>query len=456
MTDLETLAEQTCRQFLTARDLAAICRHRGFNPPAGGKAALAAYLAPRLLSPVGAAEALASLEEPGLLLLHAIALAAQPLGLDELHAVVRPGGSARSIDRPDLFRSIAGVLLDRGIALVGERDSASLAAGSRLAQIAFHLPEVHRPLLPPFPVAARPLRAAVDPGAARRFVLEVLRRALARAAPRDSSDADGIQARLAAIVSFADGTLRFGGAAMQDAESVLRRLHAEWIRGEAKTGRPHFAAAAHILAHLPPGTGLTPDDLRAALARLGRKTSEADLARFCRDGTDARLLLHEDGCYRAVPVDAFAVADGPLAFRADDQGVEVDLAESGLGALLELASVSRAAPAGDRLRLVPDPVLLGRAADRLDGLAALRSVREASSAYERAARDAVGKHGKLLLHEGLLVIRVDDLGLHTLLAHELGAGARTLGGRHLAVPRGLALRVEKLVRREGFSPRRVQ
>ena len=65
------------------------------------------------------------------------------------------------------------------------------------------------------------------------------------------------------------------------------------------------------------------------------------------------------------------------------------------------------------------------------------------------------RHEKLLLHTGLLLLRIDDLGLRTLLAHRLGDAVHSLDGPYMAVPQALAAKVEQLVKKEGYSPRRI-
>ena len=87
------------------------------------------------------------------------------------------------------------------------------------------------------------------------------------------------------------------------------------------------------------------------------------------------------------------------------------------------------------------------------------SVRALSAAADlfsdRAVRDVEKKYGDLILHQGLVILRIEDLGLRTTLMHRMRANLRTLGGPYLAIPRGLAAEAEKIVRKEGFAPRRI-
>lgn len=455
MTDLESLAEETCRDVLAARELSAICRYRGFNPPAGNKEALASFVAPRLLSPDGVARAMASLEETWLVVLHTIAMAKEPPGLGDLRAIVQPEVRSYEVDYPALFRRVADGLLSRGAVLVEDRPSFGPRGGSRFARFAFHLPEAHRPLLPPYPTATQPLSETIEPGRSLRFCRETLRSAVRASGSKRPSDSEGLLDRIASTLSFDEGRLLVGGSEARDAVTFLHRVRAAWATGGAKSLRPVFRAAEHVLSHLESGRGVTVNDLRAALSRIGRPVSASDLTRFCEDGHEAGFLAEERGCYCALPDRGDAEGDEALAFRAEKRGIEVDLERTGLGPLLELASVSRVEPAAGALRLIPDIVLLGRAAARLGSLQALSRVRGSSPAFEQAADHVERRHGKLIVHEGLVVLRVDDLGLRTSLSRRLSAGVRALGGPYLAAPRGLAEQVEKLIRKEGFSPRRM-
>ncbi len=455
MADLELLAQATCRDVLGARDLTAICRHRGFNAPAGGKEALASFVAPRLLSPDGAARAMASLEEPWLVVLHRIAMEDGPIGLDDLRAAVQTEVRSYEADYPAFFRKVADGLLSRGVVIVEDRPPMGSRGGSRFARFSFHLPEAHRPLLPPFPAPTQPLSAAVEPGRSLRFCREAIREAARRASSRPASVSEGLLDRIASIISFDEGRLLIGGSGARDAAAFLRKVRALWAAGGAKSCRLAFRAAGHVLSHVATGRGVTVNDLRGALSRMGLKASDDDLARFCEEGHQAGFLAGERGCYRALPDPGEGGNEEELSFGEVKGGIEVDLDRTGLGPLLELASVSRVEPVGGALRLIPNVVLLGRAGDGLGALPALRRVRGSSAAFEQAADHVERRHGRLILHEGLLVLRIEDPALRTSLSRRLGEGIRSLGGPYLAAPRGLAEQAEKLVRKEGFSLRRM-
>jgi len=470
MTNLESLAEDTCHNLLNARHLKAICRWRAFNPPKGDKKTLASYVAPRLLETSGVAEAMASLEEPWLLALHKTAMAEETADLNDLRTIVQPGRNAYATDYRDLFRRVADGLLNRGVVLVEDRQGYLFERRSRFERLAFHFPEVYRPLLPPYPATTEHLGDHIQSGDTIRFCRKALQKAVLNAASRQPVRSDGFLGRIACTISFREGMLRFGKAPVLDLESFLRHIRAEWAHAEltsndSRKSKPTsgskrgFRPAAYILSHLPPGEGITVRGLRAALSGIGYAVSEEKLTSFCQDGYEAGLLARRsDGhktCYAAADGAAAAPEDEPLVFRVDDTGIEVDLERTGLQPLLELASVCRVQPAKKHLHVLPDIVLLGRAAPRLRRFSTLQKVRASSPAFHKALAHVERAQGKLILHEGLLVLRIEDLGFRMLLSHQFGDNVRVLAGPYMAMPRGFAGQAERLARKEGFSPRRI-
>ncbi len=498
----EAWAAATCHE-LAARDLKAICRHRGFHLPAGKKAALAAALAPRLLEPTGAAKALNGLAEPWLRTLHAIALAEEAPDLDEIAQIFEPRRH-HDLEARKLFRQLADGLLQRGVVLCRRN------YGEGLGALTFYLPEVHRPHLPPFPVPTLsfqdrlpggepvdglPGGEPVGPGDSAGRFADFCRQALGAAVKgrRAGSSAELLE-RVRRRLAVKDGRILWDSSEIRDLRSLYRAVGREWTGGEkrppgarnrtvADVQRSYrredrhraLRAASHVLAHLPPGEGVTVADLATALNRLSCRLPEPELRRFCEHGWQAGLLRQsppggiectarrdrraggalEQDRFRALPEVCVLADEAPFAFRGEADGVRVDPAASAVTPLLELAAVSRVESAKGELFLRPDVVRLGRAAPRLSSLAPLREVRAACAAFDEAVRQVEKRRGEIVLHDGLLVLRIDDLGLRTLLRHRLGDALRELGGAYLAAPRGLVKEVEKLVRKEGFAARRI-
>jgi hypothetical protein len=457
---VENLVRSTCA-LLSARDLKAVCRFRGFRADGKGKEALESFLAPRFLEPAGVAAALASLEEPWLIVLHRLAMEEAPRSLGELQPLIERGKRSYRTDYRALFRRLSDGLLNRGVVLIEDRRGYYASRyESRFERLTFSLPESHRELLPPFPAETQPFAA---PPAAGESLAGFCRSALRAALPGEGGRAappEGLLGEVASAISFENGVITLDGRPLHDLKAFARRVRRKWTTpgSSPKERLSPRLAAEHILNHLPAGRGITAAALSSALESLQLSLSEEEAERFCEDGCRIGLAVAGGGGNSrsyATARDAASQDGGELGFSADEEGIDADLEHSGMDALLELAALSKAQVRRGRLRLSPDLVLLGRAAARLASLASVARVRASSDAFRAAIEQVEERHGKVLLHEGLLLLRVEDLGLRTLLSHRFGSDIRALEGPYLAAPRRLGAELEKVVRKEGYSPRRV-
>ncbi|MBI4861139.1 MAG: hypothetical protein HY815_12910 [Candidatus Riflebacteria bacterium] len=463
MSDVDRFAELTCRTFLTATDLKELCRHRGFSPPGGDRKKLVEFLAPRLLEKTGVREAMASLDATGLVVLHTIARSESPVSLDDLRMRLRLENESRYwLEDRIASRRLVEKLLNRGIVLV--RENHAPRKGGRFNRALFFLPDVHRPYLPPFPVSTVPLGSQAQSTAAIPFVLEALRTAVRQSGGARPQWPRGLPGRIASRFSFKDEAIRFAGAPVAGVSTLLDRVLAEWTAlrtqgGRHRTGKDVFGWVAYILHHLPEGHACSAAALHQGLKLLDIDLPEPEIETFLDEGVQAGLVTRTraatDRCYAGVPAREITAGDRPLAFTKDAVGIRIDLERTGLAALLDLAGVSRVVAAPSGLLLVPSIQLLGHHHSHLATLVDLPAVRERSAPWDRAVKHVLEHHGKTVLHKGLVVLRIEDLGLRTQVGHRLGSSARSLGGPYLVLPRALLARVEELVRKEGFSPRRV-
>ncbi len=218
------------------------------------------------------------------------------------------------------------------------------------------------------------------------------------------------------------------------------------------------SAALHILSHLPEQHGCTLQALGRGVVRLGLKVNPRELAQFCDDGWQAGFLRRggapDNPCYAAASA-AGRSAAAPLGFAADAHGIVADDVGGDLEGCLDLALVSRAERSDVKLRLVPDTMRMGRSAARIEASRAIAEARRLSPAYDSAARHVLERRGGLILHEGLALFRVDDLGLRTQLLHRFHGRIRPFSGPYLASPRELRDDIENFCRKQGFAPRKL-
>jgi hypothetical protein len=460
----ERLSEETCRSFLSAAQLIELCRARGFTPPRTDKDSLVAFVTPRLPEAFGVEGVMASLDEDALLVLHRIAMEQRPPAFRALRALLQGTRfSARGEDR-ERFKKLADELLSRGVLLVQDTVEKASSSESRYARLAFCLPAAHRPLLPPFPLRTEPLRARPGVGVPLSF----LRKALSLAAQKANTARPGEQPqrlfdRISALFSFGGGRIWFDGGE-PSVKALLERLSLEWTRAPRSIDFrvreavvEYRLAAAYVLSHLPAGRACTVEALAEGLVRLklpGQEWGREGLTGLCEEGYQAGFLSRGEGkepCYAASRLEA---EDGPLRYTVEEKGLLVDLDQTGLAPLLDLALLSRVEPTRSGLLLLPDIRRLGAKQEWLSS-PLCAELRRASTAFEEAARHVEERRGKLFVHQGLAVLKVEDLGLRALLAQRLGAEIRPLSGSYFAVPRGALKKLEELAKKEGFSPRKI-
>jgi hypothetical protein len=137
------------------------------------------------------------------------------------------------------------------------------------------------------------------------------------------------------------------------------------------------------------------------------------------------------------------------------KGVRVDLERSAVDAVLEAAAVAQASIEGAQLTLAPDLVRLGRAAEKLGKSRTVDTLRAASPVFEEAVRQVLARHGQVIVHRGLAILRVEDVGLRALLGRRFAPAVRELAGAYLAVLPGHLDELLALTRKEGYAVRRI-
>ena len=459
------LAIWLCSEMLGANELKALARARGFPAPAGAKNQLAASVAARLLEPVGVAEAMAQLDATWLAVLHLLAAAEDAVPLVNLGSVLDPDRDRHSVDARRLWRLAAAGLFEKGVALADEDALPPRWEKSRFARLRLLLPADFRRFLPPFPLASVPIRMPAETGRPSDILRAALAAFLSRPPTGKAPKATDLVGRLAAHFKLDDGQLSLAGAAHPIPALALRHAVACWEAGLEHRGRfgapvPAGRMAHHILAHLPADHACTPKTLAKGLAGLGIQVSPASVADFCAEGTAAGLLLrfpvpNGDSLYAAPDPQANPPAnDETIALAPHRGGVRVDVKQSSVIAVLRAATIARTTIDDGALVLEPDPVRLGRSWDDPDTVRAATVLGAVSPAFASAARQVTERHGQVVVHQGLAVLRIADVGLLALLRTRFPAAVREVGRRHLAVVRERLEDVLAVARKEGFTPRR--
>jgi len=467
----ERILERLCGELLSASDLKAIGRARGFPVVGGPREKLAEAVSARFLDPLGLAEAMGSLGGPALAALHLVAAAEEPLPLGALHPVFDAEGDPYEIDYRTLWRRVSADLLAKGVLLADDEEYQwSSRERSRFARFRLLLPEGFRPFLPPFPVPTEPCQGKGEGGSSREFLAGALAAFAALGTPKEAAkkgaERGPLPARVARAFRIEDGVLGLRGFEGSNPVRLLRWLTACWGEGlpqrdELAHAPPAGRVARHALGHLPPGRGCTPQALSQALASVGLRVKPSTVSSFCEEGTMAGLVRRYprgagEALYRLEEaVEPPHAEEAHLVVRPERGGVRVDGRASDLLLVLDASRASRAQVVDGALLLEPDVVRMGRAWGEIGKSAAMATLRAASRAFEEAAGTLEGRRGQVTVHRGLTVLRVDDVGLRAAVRSRFAGSVREVAGEYLAVLRASAEDVLAFARKEGFVARRV-
>lgn len=486
MKDEQQLIAETC-QLLTIAQLKSLCEKRGFSPPFMDKERLLAFVVGRFAETTGVQAALARLEPKWILALHRIRLSPGALALESLHRIVGSRDTWRC-DVRELFREAADALLASGVAVaVDSLPSTGSGSRSRYSYISLSLLSSHRPLLPPLPVDSCEPGPIVETHDLAGFCKEALLRAIEHPAairPRHSSP---LMDRVSALISLQKGALLFSGGEVKSAEHLVEKVLAEWLRPtstaegwstqlrrESVPGEDEEEAryrrfgmtppppkswnlypfAAYVLEQLAEGQALSCGGLVEAMGKLGIDCSTGDLDGFLYDGVSAGFLA----CHGKKNNRLYRLASTPqspdwnLTLTPTKEGAFVDIQQSGLQGLVRLAQVARCEMVqGTKFHATPAPILMGRI-EAVEHWPLFDSLK-ACPAWADALKSLVAHRGRVILHRRLIVLEVADLGLRTLLKHNLGCMAKEISGNFIAIAESSLDKAVKIAKKEGYSPR---
>lgn len=226
-------------------------------------------------------------------------------------------------------------------------------------------------------------------------------------------------------------------------------------------------AAYRLLADLSPGEWAPASSLEPVLKIdcFGAKLPPVD--RLMREGWNlgllSRLEIDSTPYYRLSSDEQTADQDQPLArslpwlepstragAAAAGAACKVDLRLIPFGQLDRLNALAELSVEGGALFASPSVIKLGRAtpAERESPLAVWLA--EAMPAFKEALSAVNQRWGKTLLHENLLVARVQDLSLRIQLERELGSDLVVLSEHFIAFAHESRSRVERVLKKTGF------
>lgn len=455
--DTTTVVSTMCREELSAADIQAICRNRGFS---ARDAASPKLLENLLLSETGLAAVLAGLSREEITLLHLLKALASPVDVavfGRIHGASQRGSFTERYK--ETFKKLRATIIRRGLVFFSDPGANHFDKKAKLERYRFVFPREFHSFLPPlFETITRhggpgEVNDSFPRGMLREVIGHPSRSEAGQPAPADH---DG-------ICSITNGELRFGEKRFT-VEALRRWQRAAWAAAQPKavknrTGSPgtmgQTEAATYALSQLGPGEWVEAEALAPVFKVFchGREISEPGeiVDRGWRCGLLTRARIEGKNYYR-LPDENASDSPQPDGYLSPDReaGVFVDLSRIPYQALADLAHISRFSRIGSQLAALPDRVEIGRHFSVLGPLAGW--LREKIPAYGRVFDEVESRWGRQVVHENLCVAEVRDLSL--MVAIEKAFSGRgvvvSLSRECIAFHPGLEPEIASVVKKAGF------
>jgi hypothetical protein len=470
--DAAQMLHKMCHQVLSNVDVKAICKSRGFSAQ---EAASRALFENFYLSDIGVPAAMALLTREEVVLLHLLRWLDDAVDVSFFARIYDEDGvSSRRYYTftqryKDVFKAVRTSLVRRGLLLLAEGDEST--GDTKMERWRFRFPRQFERFLPPIvqhPKAFQ-VKAIARPGVRRQKLLEVVRGK--RSSP--------LKADPQYDLKLVKGDLRMGKEAFRAA-----RLR-EWQRAcweaavslpQRRRGEPQLSvspaeATIYVQEQLGEKEWLRPGQLSVPLKVFCGVSLSGD--QVCAAGWEwGCLARHEvDGLdyYRLPGTEAGDGVD-PQTYlsAADAEPLAVDLEAVPYESLESLAQICdlRAAPkegradrgAASSLLARPNLVKMGHAPAATWHLPLTQWLRDNVPAFREALETVTQRWGKLVLHQGLLIARVEDLSLQVQLERAF-AGSESvlfLPNGYLAFARQELASVARAVEKLGHVIKTVQ
>ena len=311
--DKTEMVDKMCHLELTAVDIKALCKSRGFTSrEANSRNLLEGFF----LSETGVANAIGGLTIDEVVLIHLMKLTSATVDAAFFDRIYGTENSHKwrfgtfNQKYKDIFKQVKISLVRRGVILFAEEHE-TWGKNTKLERLRFRFPEEFYPFLP-FPFG--PARSIPGPGKFNQTVIkdklmEILN------CHTSVSEANGAKHRL----SIKDGELRMGGKEFR-AKYLVKWQRSIWdlaLKEESnkKVGQssvPPTKAAAYAFSLLSPGEWILPDELTSFLKIFCYGIDPPDPRKICNAGWKQGCLARQTlagKTYYALPEDHTDVGD---------------------------------------------------------------------------------------------------------------------------------------------------
>ncbi len=474
MTQTEML-HQMCHDNLSNADVKAISQCRGFS---AAEAASRALFESFFLSEIGVAAALRTLTRTEVVLLHLLHSRATPVDI-AFFSRVYPDSGVRYGSYTQRYQSVLQAvrtgLIRRGLLMMAE--SGNDADGdSKMARWRFHFPQQFAHLLPPLLEGAVTLetpgpvkqatvnQATVNQDKVRQKVLSLLNNE--RFALPAANDPNYQLTITRGGLRMGEGTFRV--ATLQTWQQACWAVAAPRAQAEQplsvakKTPELSPAAAAtYAFAQLAPNAWLTPDQL-TPLLQVFCDDPKPQAEKLCVAGWEwgclARQSVDNTHYYRLPAQQDAATTQQPgVGLTITGDQIKVDLATIDFADLEILVQIANWHIANGQAIAAPSLIKLGNLPANVRSHPLLQWLQSNAPAFAQAVRTVARRWGKQIVHDNLLLAKINDLSLKITIQKALAGDEQllVLPNDFIAFPRGLLPAIDKLVKQSGYAIKQI-
>ena len=466
-----------CHEALSNADINVIRKNRGFSAQ---ETASRALLENFLLSDTGVADALGALTEKEIVFLHLLKFVGEevaiPLFTRLYDDVNQPGYGSYTQRYKPVFKEVRRALIRRGILLFAE-DHSLWDVNTKSERRRYRFPQQFERFLPPPIQSTKQLEGEGDirSGILRQKLKEVILNEPPVDVPHDVNRQYELK--------LVDGDLRIGTKPFR-AEHLLEWQRACWMayapRSEQYAGKskvkgvwrrergpvvPPVEAAAYVFSQLEEEAWIRADQLSLPLRIFCDEAASSHVRsgvrgeEVCRAGWRWGYLARQE-------------VDGVTYYRRAEKKTEPDTAPQyylyapndrylivnletipyqKLEYLDQISDLRNADVSGPCLAASPNLIKMGRSLRTIQEQPLTQWLREKAPAFRQALETVEQRWGKQIVHQGLIVAKVNDLGLKVQLERAFPDPRKALflPNDYIAFPRRMLTKVETVVTKAG-------
>ncbi len=449
------MLKETCLMELGIGGRKAVGRVRGFS---AAEISTTEFFQQAFISNRGLETALSLLTPDEIRLVHLMHLHGEAVGLPFFDTLYKPAAAdywvTFNVRYKGVFQQVKSRLINQGVLLTATEVDVYQKT-SALERRRFLFPEEFAASLPPL-LATRTLDLGAPPETEstilRGKLLEILESPTRPAMPPGAAKCPW---QIEKGQLLLDGQ-PFTEARLKDWQLASFETAAGYAKRERERPSP-VTMTRYAFSRLKAGEWATVDGLQPFWKLALPKAKLPEPEAICNLGCDWDLLeksmFQDASYYRLRPMPDLAAGAPPQSYfeTGDPKLVGIRLETIPFAVLEQLGKVANFQAQAGALQVAPDLIKISHAPVDLLQAAWFQWLQSSHAAFGQTCKTFADRHGKLIIHQSLLLARVKDLSLKVMLENKLGGPGRliTLSKEHLAFSPALLPEIKQLLKKSG-------